>query len=153
MKSQRLSVVYKSLNGLIVAGLLLASPASIATPVLEQSLEAIVANPSEKILTKEELYFGLSKPAGGTVSEAEWQLFLNLAIAPRFPAGLTVVAAEGQYLNNSNELTKENTKLVILIYENSPTKNQAIAQIIDIYKRMFDQESVLRVTSSVKVSF
>ena len=153
MKFQRLSVVYKSLNGLIIAGLLLASPTSISTPVLAQSLEALVENSSEKILTKDELYFGLSKPAGGTVSEAEWQLFLNLAIAPRFPTGLTVVAAEGQYLNSSSELTKENTKLVILIYENSPTKNQMIAQIIDIYKHMFDQESVLRVTSSVRASF
>lgn len=56
MKFQRLSVVNKSLNGLIIAGLLLASPASNATPVFAQSLEALVENPSEKILTKEELY-------------------------------------------------------------------------------------------------
>lgn len=54
MKFQRLSVVHKSLNGLIIAGLLLAFPASIATPVLAQSLEALVENPSEKILTKPE---------------------------------------------------------------------------------------------------
>lgn len=153
MKFQRLSVVHKSLNGLIIAGLLLVSPASVTTPVCAQSLEAVVKNPSEKILTKEELYFGLSKPAGGTVSEAEWQLFVNLVITPRFPSGLTVVAASGQYLNTSSQLTKENTKLVILIYENSPTKNQMIVQIIDIYKRLFAQESVLRVTSSVRVSF
>lgn len=153
MKFQRLSVVHKSLNGLVIAGLLLVSPTSITTPVRAQSLEAIVENSSEKIFTKEELYFGLSKPAGGTVSEAEWQLFLNLVITPRFPSGLTVVAASGQYLNTSSTLTKENTKLVILIYENSPTKNQMIAQIIDIYKRIFAQESVLRVTSSVRVSF
>ncbi len=153
MKFQRLSVVHKSLNGLIIAGLLLASPASNATPVLAQSLEALVENPSEKVLTKEELYFGLSKPAGGTVSEAQWQLFLNLVITPRFPTGLTVVTAEGQYLNSSSELTKEKAKLVILIYENSPTKNQMIVQIIEIYKHIFAQESVLRVTSSVRVSF
>lgn len=153
MKFPRLSVVQKSLNGLVIAGLLLVSPASNATPVRAQSLAALVENPSEKILTKEELYFGLSKPAGGTVSEAEWQLFVNRVITPRFPTGLTVVAASGQYLNSSSKLTKENTKLVILIYENSPTKNQMIAQIIDIYKRLFSQESVLRVTSSVRVSF
>ena len=153
MKFPRLSVANKSFNSLIVTGLLLVSPALSATPVCAQSLAVLVEKPSEKILTKEELYFGLSKPAGGTVSEAEWQLFLNLVITPRFPTGLTVVAAEGQYLNSSNELIKENTKLVILIYENSPTKNQMIAQIIDIYKRLFSQESVLRVTSSVRVSF
>jgi len=153
MKFQRLSVVHKSLNGLIIVGLLLVPPGLLATPVRAQSLEALGENPSKKILTKDELYFGLSKPAGGMVSEAQWQQFLNLVITPRFPNGLTVVAASGQYLNTSSELTKENTKLVILIYENSPTRNQMITQIIDIYKRMFDQESVLRVTSSVKVAF
>ena len=153
MKFQRLSVVHKSLNGLIIVGLLFVPPGLLATPVRAQSLEALGENPSKKILTKDELYFGLSKPEGGMVSEAQWQHFLNLVITPRFPTGLTVVAASGQYLNSSSELTKENTKLVILIYENSPTRNQMIAQIIDIYKRMFDQESVLRVTSSVRVAF
>jgi hypothetical protein len=153
MKVQRLSVVHKNLNGIILAGLLLVVPGCINTPVRAQLPEALAKNPCEKILTKEELYFGLSKPAGGAVSEAEWQLFLNDVITPRFPAGLTVVAANGQYLSSSSELTKENTKLVILIYENSPKKNQMIAQIIEAYKRIFHQESVLRVTSSVRVSF
>ena len=101
MKFPRLSVANKSFNSLIVTGLLLVSPALSATPVCAQSLAVLVEKPSEKILTKEELYFGLSKPAGGTVTEAEWQLFLNLVITPRFPTGLTVVAAEGQYLNSS----------------------------------------------------
>ncbi|MEG4341918.1 DUF3574 domain-containing protein [Microcoleus sp. A003_D6] len=39
------------------------------------------------------------------------------------------------------------------IYESSPDKNRAINEIIEIYKRTFQQESVLRATSEVKVSF
>jgi hypothetical protein len=38
-----------------------------------------------------------------------------------------------------------------LIYESSPEKNQAINEIIAPYKGTFQQESVLRGTSEVKV--
>lgn len=148
-----LLTVNKSLNGLIIAGLLLVAPGCISTSVHAQSPEAVTQKQREQILTKEELYFGLSQPGGGTVSEAQWQLFLNRVITPRFRDGLTVVDANGQYLNDSGELIQEKAKLVILIYENSSTKNQMIAEIINIYKCMFQQESVLRVTSSVKVTF
>jgi hypothetical protein len=40
-----------------------------------------------------------------------------------------------------------------LIYESSPEKNQAINEIIALYKRTFQQESVLQATSEEAVSF
>jgi hypothetical protein len=40
-----------------------------------------------------------------------------------------------------------------LIYESSREKNQAINEIIAPYKGTFQQESVLRATSEVKVYF
>ena len=48
---------------------------------------------------------------------------------------------------------RENYKIVILIYESSPEKNQAINEIIAPYKRTFQQESVLRATSEESVFF
>jgi hypothetical protein len=48
---------------------------------------------------------------------------------------------------------RENSKIVILIYESSPKKNQAINEIIAPYKRTFQQESVLPATSEEPVSF
>ncbi|KOP26595.1 hypothetical protein AMR41_09645 [Hapalosiphon sp. MRB220] len=143
----------KSLNNLIITGLLFVSPIYPNTLVRAQSSQISTTHASVKILTKDELYFGLSKPGGKTVSEAEWQLFLNRVITPRLPDGLTVMDVYGQYLDSSGKLTREKTKLVILIYENSQTKNQKIEEIIASYKKTFHQESVLRVTSSVKVSF
>ena len=50
-------------------------------------------------------------------------------------------------------LIREKSKIVILIYENTPAKNRAITEIIETYKRTFQQESVLRTTSEVKISF
>ncbi|OKH13042.1 hypothetical protein NIES592_15540 [Fischerella major NIES-592] len=143
----------KSLNSLIITGLLFISPIYTSTPVPAQSSQTSISHASTKILIKDELYFGLSKPGGKTVSEVEWQLFLNRVITPRLPDGLTVMDVYGQYLDSYGKLTREKTKLVILIYENSQTQNQKIEEIIASYKKTFQQESVLRVTSSVKVSF
>lgn len=71
---------------------------------------------------KDELYFGLSGSGGKTISEAQWQLFLSRVITPRFHEGLTVVNANGQYLNSSGKLIRENTKLVILVYQSDRAK-------------------------------
>lgn len=143
----------KSLNNLILTGLLFIGPAYTNTFVRAQSSQTSTNYSSETILTKDELYFGLSKPGGLTVSEVEWQLFLNRVITPRVPEGLTVMDAYGQYLNQDGNLTREKTKLVILIYKNSPTKNSQIEEVIASYKQAFQQESVLRVTSTVRSSF
>jgi hypothetical protein len=78
---------------------------------------------------------------------------LNSEITPRFQEGLTVLDGYGQYLNSAGILSKEKTKVVILIYKDSPEKNQSINEIINNYKLQFQQESVLRVTSLVQVAF
>jgi Protein of unknown function (DUF3574) len=134
-----------SLKSLTLAGLLITTPA--CTNLITR------AESSQRTLIKEELYFGLSKPGGKTVSEVEWQQFLNRVITPRFKDGLTVMDANGQYLNSSGKLTREKSKLIILVYENNSTKNKMVQDTISNYKQTFQQEAVLRVTSNVKVSF
>jgi hypothetical protein len=59
----------------------------------------------------------------------------------------------GQYLSNNGELVKEKSRVVILIYEMNAETNRAIDEIIDQYKRRFEQESVMGITKEVKVSF
>lgn len=143
----------KTFNSLFLASLFILIPISPTTLVRAQLPETSTTNINQKILIKDELYFGLTKPGGSTISDVEWQQFLNTTITPRFHEGLTVLDSYGQYLNSNSLLVTEKSKVVILIYENSPEKNRAIAEIIDIYKRTFQQESVLRVTTEAKVSF
>lgn len=143
----------KTINSLFLASLFILIPISLPTLVRAQISETSTTNINQKILIKDELYFGLTKPGGSTISDVEWQQFLNTTITPRFHEGLTVLDSYGQYLNSNSLLVTEKSKVVILIYENSPEKNRAIAEIIDIYKRTFHQESVLRVTTEAKVSF
>ena len=143
----------KHLNSLCLTGLLFVLPVCPATIARAQLPETSDTNPKQTNLLKDELFFGLTKPGGETISEAEWQEFVKAVITPRFREGLTVLEGSGQFLNSSGILIRENSKIVILIYESSPEKNQAINEIIETYKRTFQQESVLRATSEVKVSF
>jgi hypothetical protein len=143
----------KSLYSLIITGLLVIAPANTNTLTRAESSENSTSNETKQLLTKNELYFGLSKPAGLKISEIEWQQFVNTVITPRFQEGLTVIDANGQYLNNAGTITREKTKLVILIHDNNPGKNKMIQEVILNYKQKFQQESVLQVTSDVKVSF
>jgi hypothetical protein len=106
-----------------------------------------------KLLVKTELIFGLSKPDGGIISEAEWQKFLDESITPKFKEGLTVLNADGQYQTSSGEVAKEKSKIVILLYENSKEMDASIEAIRSSYKQLFQQESVLRITTPVGVSF
>ena len=101
---------------------------------------------------QEELYFGLSKP-GGVVTEEEFQNFMDTEVAPRFPEGATILSGQGQFLD-AGKLTKEGSKLLILVYTYTDTKQKQVKEIIDIYKTKFQQESVLRVTHlPVQVKF
>jgi hypothetical protein len=143
----------KHLNSLCLTGLLFILPVCPGTIARAQLPETSDTNAKQTNLLKDELYFGLTKPGGEPVSEAEWQEFVSAVITPRFREGLTVLDGSGQFLNSSGILIRENSKIVILIYESSPEKNQAINEIIETYKRTFQQESVLRATSEVKVSF
>ena len=143
----------KHLNSLCLTGMLFVLPVCAATIARAQLPETSETNAKQTNLLKNELFFGLTKPGCETIYESEQQEFVKAVITPRFREWLTVLDGSGQFLNRSGILIRENSKIVILIYERSPKKNQAIQEIIETYKRTFQQESVLRATSEVKVSF
>jgi len=104
-------------------------------------------------MVRTELYFGRSMPGGQQVSAAQWAGFLESEVTPRFRQGLTVLDANGQWLAATGKVVKERTKLLILIYPDTPGNRSAIGEIIDAYKRRFKQQAVLRVAGRVGVSF
>ena len=104
-----------------------------------------------------ELYFGLGRKNGGAVSEAEWAAFLEEEVTPRFPDGLTAIAASGQFRGAAGIIVKEPSRVLILLYPKRERKkaNAKIEEIRTAYLKRFEQESVLRLDfpASVKVSF
>lgn len=93
-----------------------------------------------------ELFFGLSRPDGSTISETEWESFLDAEITPRFPDGLTVLSASGQWQGEDSQIVEEPSKLLILLYprEAIPESHLEIEEIRAAYEVRFKQESVLR---------
>lgn len=100
------------------------------------------------------LYFGLSLPKGGEVSEKQWQGFLADTVSPRFPDGLTVVSAIGQWRDPKSKSVKpssEKTRIVILVRADTPAADKAVAEIKAIYLKRFHQISVLQTDQPVRI--
>jgi len=93
-----------------------------------------------------ELFFGMSRPDGGLISDSEWDGFLDAEVTPRFPDGLTVLSAAGQWQGEDNQIVEEPSKLLILLYprEAIPESHKEIEEIRAAYEKAFQQESVLR---------
>lgn len=91
-----------------------------------------------------ELYFGRGKPDGGEVSDAEWEDFLATEVTSRFPDGLSVMDVVGQYRGPSGQPVAERSKRLHVVVFDAPSHLARVAEIIDLYRRRFRQESVLR---------
>ncbi|HEY4345614.1 MAG TPA: DUF3574 domain-containing protein [Parvibaculum sp.] len=100
------------------------------------------------------LYFGLSLPRGGSISEMQWQGFLADTVTPRFPGGLTVVSAVGQWRDPKSKSAKPNsekTKIVILVRADTPAADKSVAEIKAVYLKRFHQISVLQTDQPVRI--
>jgi hypothetical protein len=102
------------------------------------------------------LYFGLGlidHPEQG-VSEAQWRDFLDKEVSPRFPDGLSVVDVYGQW-QGKNQTTPERlrSKMLIVDYPDTQLNRDKIEAIRVAWKQRTGDQSVMRVTEQVDVSF
>ena len=97
------------------------------------------------------LYFGLARPKG-SVSELDWQMFLRDEVTSRFPAGLTVWDADGQWRGAAGTIDHENSKVLLLVHPDTPAARESVQGVIERYRKTFDQESVLWETARVCVA-
>jgi hypothetical protein len=94
------------------------------------------------------LYFGLARPKGA-VSELEWQLFLRDEVTARFPDGLTVWEAEGQWRRPDGVVDHERSKVLLLVHADTSAARAAVQGLVDRYRKVFEQQSVLWETARV----
>ena len=99
------------------------------------------------------LFFGRSKQGVEVVDDAAWRAFLEKEVTPRFPGGLTVLDASGQWRDAARTPVRERTKLVLILAEPGPGGMRRTKEIAEAYKRAFGQESVLRVIGTACASF
>jgi hypothetical protein len=99
-----------------------------------------------------DLYFGLVSK-GREIGEAEWAAFLGSEVTPRFPAGLSVIDVAGQYRTPSGVITRERSKLLVVVVLDAPAHLAKVQAIVDAYKRQFAQLSVLHVEHPICAAF
>ena len=117
--------------------------------------------PSTQGWVETRLYFGL-RPADAptrVTTEAGWQSFLDHEVTPRFPAGLSVLDVYGQWQSKGGATTPRSTpmrirsKLLIIYYPRNPENDARIEEIRAAWKTRTGDQSVLKATSAVEVSF
>ena len=99
------------------------------------------------------LFFGRNRGGVEVVSDAKWRAFLAEEVTPRFPDGLTVVDAAGQWRGPSGTVERERARMLLVLATPGAEGMRRTGEIAEAYKRTFDQDSVLRVVGSACASF
>ena len=81
------------------------------------------------------------------MSEAAWSAFFHEVVTTRFPEGLTVWRAEGQWTDPSGQLVHEPVLIVEVLHSAEARADSSLTVIAREYKRRFRQSAVLRVTT------
>jgi len=151
----------ESLSRCILPALLLTANACSAPSAQEQvsrsgttsSLHGDALRPAEAAgWVRSELYFGVGEESNE--GEAEWRAFLDQEVTPRFPDGLTVIDAYGQWLfRGRTEPNRLPSKILLILHENTAQRRNDIEAIRLAWKQASGHQSVLWAWSPVDVSF
>jgi hypothetical protein len=88
------------------------------------------------------------------VSEKRWRRFLATEITPRFPDGLTVFDARGQWRAPGRKtIARERSKIVMIAMPPGPDNDGRLQDIVEAYKARFKQQSVGLIVRPACVSF
>jgi len=101
-----------------------------------------------KPMMQADLYFGRK-----SFSEARWARFLATEVTPRFPAGLTVIDAKGQWRNDRNVIVREPSKVLTVVMPADAEDDARLGAIVEAYKTRFHQQSVGLVVRPVCAAF
>ena len=135
----------------LFAAAILAAFAFVAAPTLGANAAACPSG--TELFAEYRLFFGRSQGEVEVVSEEAWRTFLAEEVTPRFPDGLTVLDAAGQWREGSGTIVRERTKLLLVLAPPGKDAMQRTDEIADAYRRAFSQSSVLRVVTEACVSF
>jgi hypothetical protein len=101
-----------------------------------------------------ELMFGRNIGNRLGVSEGQWVRFVDREIVTRFPGGLTVYSAAGQWKDRaSSKIVREPSKVVQIVLPGEEEDIARLNEIVEAYKTRFKQNSVIMIVRPACVSF
>jgi hypothetical protein len=133
--------------GLVAFGLF---ALGLADGARAQSIQCAIGKPQQVA----ELMFGRKIGGRIAVSEAAWTRFVDREITPRFPDGLSIVDARGQWRDQAHKtIVHEPSKLVQIVLPGRPEDGRRLAEIAAAYKKKFHQQSVAVIVRPACVAF
>lgn len=130
-------------------GFIVATAVALALP---GSAQEIACREPAKPMLHAELMFGRNIGGRLGVNEQQWAQFVARELAPRFPDGLTVLDARGQW-RDGERIVREPSKLVVIVTADNAAARERLAAAAAAYKQRFQQKSVGIVTRSVCAAF
>ncbi|WP_170145917.1 DUF3574 domain-containing protein [Rhodoplanes elegans] len=146
------------LGGVLSGAVLGVSPlAAFEAPAATSVVAPAITCPTgETASVVTELFLGREAAGRRVVTETRFADFLAREVTPRFPDGLTVYDANGQWRDETGRITREASKVLLILAPaqepsadtdpKRPSRAEKIAAIVDAYKRRFRQKSVLVLT-------
>lgn len=132
-----------------VAIALLASMTLVAPAVAQVACRA-----DQKSSAVVEMMFGRKLGERIAVTNGAWARFVDREITPRFPDGLSVVDAAGQWMDTDKKrVVREPSKIVTIVLRDAEKGQAEIDAIAQAYKKQFKQQSVGVIVRGACVSF
>jgi hypothetical protein len=100
-----------------------------------------------------QLFFGRDIGDKVGVSDADFARFVDAELTPRFPDGLTILDAAGQWRGADGVVGREPSKVVILALPGGKGGEDRLEAVRAAYKARFSQEAVMIVTQPVCLGF
>jgi hypothetical protein len=123
---------------------------AFATPAHAQTTDCRAGQKPQQVA---ELLFGRNIGGRVGVSQAQWARFLDREITPRFPEGLTVIDAKGQWRDPARgTIVHEPSKRVEILLPGRADDQDRLDAIALAYKSRFHQQSVAVIVRSACVS-
>lgn len=147
---------------LTIALLALAGCASVAndsppTGHASATLQGDAARPdAASAWRRSELYFGVGDrdDPSTRIEDARWQAFLDREVTPRFPDGLTVFDAYGQWLFRGQATPERlDSKVLVILHPDTAEDRAKIDAIRSAWKAETGHQSVLWASQVSEVSF
>ena len=101
-----------------------------------------------------ELMFGRNIGRRLAVNEADWSRFVDREIISRFPSGLTMFNAAGEWRDDATKkIMREPSKVVQIVLPGQAEDIARLNEIVAAYKQRFKQQSVVMIVRPACVSF
>src|ERR1700722_17264134 len=121
---------------------------------LHAQTQALSCHGTQQIRQIAELVFGRDIGHKLGVSESAWTRFVTREITSRFPDGLTIIDAKGQWRDSADgSIVREPSERVEIVLPGAADDEAKLDAIVTAYKRDFHQQSVAVIARPACVSF